>query len=101
MISVHAARNPVRARQQTHDECPEGPRADDVADSPGTQEQRPHHVTWSYCYPRTNHAIFKDNKSTSMKAWRSFLIRKLMLANNKLTSFTGGSNPSKNLASLN
>ena len=69
----------------------------------GTQEQRPHHVTWRLLPPHLIHAIFTDNQITTIdeEAWRKFSsIRKLMLANNKLTSFTGGSNPSKNLASL-
>ena len=38
---MHAARDPLRAREQTHDECPEGPRADDFINAIGTQEQRP------------------------------------------------------------
>ena len=53
--------------------------------------------------PHLIHAIFTDNKIDAIdeEAWRKFSsIRKLMLANNRLTSFTGGSNPSKNLASL-
>ena len=53
--------------------------------------------------PHLIHAIFTDNKIDAIdeSAWRKFSsIRKLMLANNKLTSFTGGSNPTKNLASL-
>ncbi len=53
--------------------------------------------------PHLIHAIFTDNQITTIdeQAWRKFSsIRKLMLANNRLTSFTGGSNPSKNLASL-
>ena len=53
--------------------------------------------------PHLIHAIFTDNaiETIDAGAWRKFAsIRKLMLANNKLTSFDGGASPRTALASL-
>ena len=53
--------------------------------------------------PNLVHAIFTDNKIASIDeaAYAKFRgVKKLMLANNALTSFTGGARPATNLGSL-